>query len=149
LKSEVGVLEKVFPVLLAAVLVTRLFEPAYAAESHLAARDDFLLLCADCHGQDAKGHGLAAKNLSKIPPDLTKIGKRAGGRFDEKAVYEWILGLNMPDAHGSREMPIWGDWLMDEAVEDSTSLEAADVAAREVEQRVMALVRYLQSLQEP
>ena len=46
-------------------------------------------------------------------------------------------------------MPIWGDWLMDEAVEDSTSLEAADTAAREVEQRVMALVHYLKSMQEP
>jgi mono/diheme cytochrome c family protein len=114
-----------------------------------AAREDYLLLCAECHGSEAKGNGPASKNLSKIPPDLTKISRRAGGRFDEKKVFDWILGLNMPDAHGNREMPIWGDWLMDEAVEDSTSLEAADTAAREVEQRVMALVHYLKSMQEP
>jgi len=114
-----------------------------------AAREDYLLLCADCHGRDAKGNGPASKNLNKVPPDLTKISKRAGGIFDEKKVFDWILGLNMPEAHGNREMPIWGDWLMDEAVEDSTSLEAADAAARQVEQRVMALVLYLKSVQEP
>lgn len=121
-----------------------------ATKSNLdAAREDYLLLCAECHGPDAKGNGPTAKNLSKIPPDLTKISKRADGMFDERKVLDWILGLNMPDAHGNREMPIWGDWLMDEAVEDSTSLDAADTAAREVEQRVMALVHYLKSVQEP
>ena len=35
---------------------------------------------------------------------------------------------------------------MDEAVEDSTSLEAADTAARQAERRVMALVHYLKSV---
>ena len=121
-----------------------------ATKSNLdAAREDYLLLCSECHGPDAKGNGPASKNLSKIPPDLTKISKRAGGTFNDKKVFDWILGLNMPDAHGNREMPIWGDWLMDEAVEDSTSLEAADTAARLVERRVMALVHYLKSVQEP
>jgi mono/diheme cytochrome c family protein len=121
-----------------------------ATQSNLdEAREDYLLLCAECHGPDAKGNGPASKNLSKIPPDLTKISKRAGGTFNDKKVFDWILGLNMPDAHGNREMPIWGDWLMDEAVEDSTSLEAADTAARLVERRVMALVHYLKSVQEP
>jgi mono/diheme cytochrome c family protein len=114
-----------------------------------AAREDYLLLCAECHGRDAKGNGPASMNLSKVPPDLTKITQRAGGIFDQKKVFDWILGLNMPDAHGNREMPIWGDWLMDEAVEDSTSLEAADAATRQVEQRVMALVHYLESVQQP
>jgi|RhiMetdeSRZDD1v2_1073273.scaffolds.fasta_scaffold20317_9 mono/diheme cytochrome c family protein len=124
-------------------------EEAGARSNLDAAREDYLLLCADCHGRDAKGNGPTAKNLSKNPPDLTKISTRAGGMFDERKVFDWILGLNMPDAHGDREMPIWGDWLMDEAVEDNTSLEAADAAARQVEQRVMALVHYLRSLQNP
>jgi mono/diheme cytochrome c family protein len=112
-----------------------------------SARQDFLNLCADCHNADAKGNGPLAKNLTKIPPDLTRIRERAGGVFDEKAVYDWILGLKMSDAHGSREMPIWGDWLMDEAVEDSTSLDAAKTAEKEIEQRIMAIVDYLKTLQ--
>jgi hypothetical protein len=53
----------------------------------------------------------------------------------------------MPKSHGTREMPIWGDWLMDETLEDSTSLEAADAATKEVEGRVMALVQFLESIQ--
>ena len=117
-------------------------------EDQTAARQDFLELCADCHGEDATGNGPVARNLTKTPPDLTQIGKRAGGTFDDKAVFDWIIGLNMPTSHGTREMPIWGDWLMDEAVDDSTSLEAADVAEKEVEGRVMALVKFLKTLQD-
>jgi mono/diheme cytochrome c family protein len=110
-------------------------------------RQDFLTLCAECHNADAKGNGPLAKNLTKVPPDLTRIRERAHGVIDEKAVYDWILGLKMTEAHGSREMPIWGDWLMDEAVEDNTSLDAAKAAEKEVEQRIMAIVKYLKTLQ--
>ena len=73
-----------------------------------AAQQDFLELCSDCHGSDARGNGPMTKNLTKIPPDLTQISKRAGGKFDEKAVFDWIIGLNMPTSHGTCEMPIWG-----------------------------------------
>jgi hypothetical protein len=116
------------------------------AESGEAHRD-FLDLCADCHNADAKGNGPLSKNLARVPPDLTRIRERAHGVFDEKAVYDWILGLEMTDAHGSREMPIWGDWLMDEAVEDSTSLDAARAAEQEIERRILAIVKYLKALQ--
>lgn len=118
-----------------------------SAKDQSAAHRDFLLLCAGCHGEDARGNGPDAKNLTKVPPDLTQISKRAAGKFDEKAVFDWIIGLNMPAPHGTREMPIWGDWLIDETLEDSTSLEAADAAAKEVEDRVRALVKYLKTLQ--
>jgi len=118
-----------------------------AKNDHSAAHQDFVVLCADCHGKDARGNGPLAKNLTKSPPDLTQISRRAGGTFDEKAVFDWILGINMPTSHGTREMPIWGDWLMDETLEDSTSLEAADAATKEVEGRVMALVKFLESIQ--
>lgn len=107
------------------------------------ARDEFLELCADCHGEDARGNGPLAKNLTKAPPDLTQISKRAGGKFDENAVFDWILGVDMPAYHGTREMPIWGDWLMDE-----TALETGDPPEKEVEQRVMSLVKFLQKIQQ-
>jgi len=112
-----------------------------------AAHDDFMALCADCHNADARGNGPLAKNLTKVPPDLTRIKQRAHGKFDKKAVYNWILGLKMTGSHGSREMPIWGDWLMDEALEDGTSLDAAKIAERKIERRVMEIVKYLESLQ--
>ena len=111
------------------------------------ARDDFLNLCAGCHGADAKGNGPLTKNLKKVPPDLTRIKERFKGKFNEQAVFDWILGLDTPNFHGSREMPIWGDWLMDETLEDSTSVDAAQTAEREITLRVMAIVRYLETLQ--
>jgi mono/diheme cytochrome c family protein len=112
-----------------------------------AVRNDFLELCADCHGADAKGNGPLTKNLTKVPPDLTRIKQRANGKFDEKAVFDWIIGLNTPNFHGTREMPIWGDWLMDETLGDSISLDAAGAAEKEIERRVKALVKYLEKRQ--
>jgi mono/diheme cytochrome c family protein len=118
-----------------------------AAGERVSANEDFLALCADCHGADARGNGPLTKNLTKIPPDLTRIEQRDHGKFDEKAVFDWILGINTPNFHGTREMPIWGDWLMDETLEDGTSLEAAHAAEKEINRRVQALVKYLKALQ--
>ena len=137
----------VFPVALAFLLLGSVHVVKAGTPGDAVVRDDFLALCADCHGANAKGNGPLAKNLTKIPPDLTRIKERANGEFNEKAVFEWILGLNTPNFHGTREMPIWGDWLMDETLEDSTSLEAAPLAEKEIERRVMALVQYLEGLQ--
>ena len=120
---------------------------AELASTDTATREDFLGLCADCHGADAKGDGPLAKNLSKVPPDLTRIKERANGKFNEKVVFDWIIGLDTPNFHGTREMPIWGDWLMDETLEGGTSLDAAHAAEKEIERRVMALVKYLEAMQ--
>ncbi len=136
-----------YPLVFAAVVVVLIGQVDLAKAEPSGARQDFLELCADCHNTDARGNGPLAKNLTKVPPDLTRIRKRAHGVFDEQAVYDWILGLKMSESHGSREMPIWGDWLMDEAVEDSTSLDAAEAAEREVERRIRAIVKYLETLQ--
>ena len=78
---------------------------------------------------------------------LVRHPQRALGTFDEKVVYDWILGLKMTNSHGSREMPVWGDWLMDETLQDGTSLDAANAAEREIERRVMGIAKYLESLQ--
>jgi mono/diheme cytochrome c family protein len=112
-----------------------------------SARADFLELCADCHGWDAKGGGELAGNLHVPPPDLTRIKQRANGVFDDTAVFDWIIGLKMPHTHGTRDMPIWGDWLMDQEMEDSTSMEAARIAKERVTARVMGIVRYLETIQ--
>jgi hypothetical protein len=122
-------------------------ELARAGSEADEARRDFTDLCADCHNANARGNGPLAINLAKVPPDLTRIKQRANGKFDQEAVYHWIIGLKMTDSHGAREMPIWGDWLMDDSLEDGTSLEAAKIAEREIERRVLGIVKYLESLQ--
>jgi mono/diheme cytochrome c family protein len=137
----------VFPIALASLLLGPAHVVQAGTSADSAVRDDFLGLCADCHGANAEGNGPLAKNLTKVPPDLTRIKERANGEFNEREVFDWILGLNTPNFHGTREMPIWGDWLMDETLEDSTSLDAAPLAEKEIERRVMALVKYLAGLQ--
>ncbi len=135
------------PYILATAVAVAMNQAALAKTGTPTARQDFINLCADCHNADARGNGPLTKNLTKTPPDLTRIKQRAHGIFDETAVYDWILGLKMSGPHGSREMPIWGDWLMDETLEGSTSLEAARAADQEIQRRVMDIVKYLKSIQ--
>ena len=99
-------------------------------------KDMFTSYCAVCHGTDAKGGGPAVAALKMPPPDLTTMTKRNGGKFPELRVFNTINGdLNMP-AHGSKEMPVWGDVFR--------SMER-DNAAQQM--RVSNLTKYLESLQ--
>jgi mono/diheme cytochrome c family protein len=66
--------------------------------------------CAPCHGVDGKGNGPAAAALKKSPADLTLLSKKNGGKFPTGRVRNYIEGQDeSTTAHGSREMPIWGD----------------------------------------
>jgi len=68
----------------------------------------FQAYCASCHGPDAKGNGPAAAALKAKAPDLTRISERNHGQFPANYVQRFIAGDDMPAAHGSRVMPIWG-----------------------------------------
>jgi mono/diheme cytochrome c family protein len=65
--------------------------------------------CTPCHGRDAKGDGPVAKALTKAPADLTQISARNGGTFPAVRVQRFISGEEVVAAHGTRDMPIWGD----------------------------------------
>lgn len=65
--------------------------------------------CAACHGLDGKGSGPAAAALKKAPADLTTLSKKHGGKFPTLEVQQYIKGESITDAHGSRDMPMWGD----------------------------------------
>jgi len=67
--------------------------------------------CASCHGVDGKGDGPAAEVLRRKPPNLTTIAQRNGGKFPDFRVGRIIDGFEVIAAHGTREMPIWGDLL--------------------------------------
>jgi mono/diheme cytochrome c family protein len=64
--------------------------------------------CAVCHGKDAKGGGPAADALKKRPADLTQLSRKNGGKFPEIHVMTFITGDEVVAAHGSRDMPVWG-----------------------------------------
>ena len=95
------------PVLLAGEEPTIKRVPAHATVS-LAGQDLFREYCAVCHGNDAKGTGPAAAALKKKPADLTLISNKNSGKFPEVRVQRVINGEDELMAHGSREMPVWG-----------------------------------------
>ena len=95
--------------------------------------------CAPCHGSAGKGDGPAAAALNKKPADLTKISARAGGTFPAVRVSRFIEGEDVVAAHGSRDMPMWGDLFK--------SLNTNNPSA-ESKVRVYNLTEYLRSIQQ-
>jgi len=93
--------------------------------------------CAVCRGADGKGNGPAAEALKVPPTDLTTLATKNGGKYPALKVSAIIRGEEALPAHGSKEMPIWGNlfWSM------SGGHEA------EVQQRVANINKYLESLQ--
>jgi mono/diheme cytochrome c family protein len=69
----------------------------------------FSMYCAVCHGAEAKGNGPAAPAMKRFPGDLTKLAVNNHGKFPDDRVAVTIAGANGIAAHGSNEMPIWGD----------------------------------------
>src|SRR5947209_3269984 len=97
----------------------------------------FTAYCAVCHGKDGKGVGPAAEALKSAPTNLTMLAQNNGGKFPKEHVSSAIKGdLTLP-AHGSKDMPIWGNlfWHMSQG------------HASEVQLRVANLTNYIDSLQ--
>src|ERR1700688_2490001 len=69
----------------------------------------FRTYCAVCHGVNGKGAGPAADALKKAPVDLTQLTARNNGKYPEDRVAQTIAGGGQVGAHGSAEMPVWGD----------------------------------------
>ena len=65
--------------------------------------------CAVCHGAAAKGDGPAATLLKKRPADLTQLARKNNGRFPDLHVVNFIIGNEELAAHGTRDMPAWGE----------------------------------------
>jgi len=93
--------------------------------------------CAVCHGLDGKGGGPAASALKQRLPDLTLLGKKNGGKFPDFRVTNIIQGDTAITAHGSKDMPMWGDVFEELKPDESV-----------VKLRIHNLTQYLASIQE-
>lgn len=81
--------------------------PATAGEAKQAVGEEiFIRYCAVCHGVDGAGNGPLADALKAVPPDLTTLAKRNGGRFPTDRVAETIHNGAAP-GHG-KAMIAWG-----------------------------------------
>jgi len=93
--------------------------------------------CASCHGPTGKGDGSIARELRTAPTDLTSISKRNGGRFPLEKVARQTDGRESIPAHGTPDMPAWGE------VFGKTRGTEADT----VEHAVTQIAHYLWSIQ--
>ena len=66
--------------------------------------------CAECHGLTGKGDGPYVQLLRSgtVLPNLTELSKKNGGVFPYTRVFGTIAGTVRVRAHGSTDMPIWG-----------------------------------------
>jgi len=71
----------------------------------------FLRYCASCHGLDGLGDGPVAKSLITPPISLRKLGDKYGVPLPAHRIAELIDGRDTPRAHGTHEMPVWGERL--------------------------------------
>lgn len=71
-----------------------------------------------------------------MPPDLSTLSRRPGGKFPEAYVSKTLRnGVKLP-AHGPAEMPVWG-----------AEFEAKGGDKTEVESRIKNLTNYIKSRQ--
>jgi mono/diheme cytochrome c family protein len=105
--------------------------------SPASGRQMFQEYCAVCHGRDGNGGGPAAAALKIPPADLTTLSQRNHGKFPGNKVFDTIKGDSDTPAHGSKEMPIWGDLF----------LSMSHGSPGEVQQRISNLTSYIATLQ--
>ena len=105
--------------------------------SAASGKDMYKAYCAVCHGNDGKGAGPAASAMKVPPTDLTVLSKNNGGKYPSLKVVSSINGETNLPAHGSREMPVWGQlfWSMSQG------------RGAEVQQRAVNLAKYIETLQ--
>lgn len=95
--------------LLLATSMVVLLHAASWAQDFDAGKYEYQTGCAPCHGTDGKGAGPVSSRFRVSPPDLTILAKKNNGVFPLNVVYEIIDGRKALLAHGTRDMPIWGD----------------------------------------
>lgn len=128
---------------------------AAKAEEVDIGKAEFQSSCASCHGADAKGRGPVSGQLKTAPSDLTMLAKNNNGVFPTNAVYETLYGSKSVPAHGTREMPIWGERFnpivnLPHAVDSYYWQKAGPQQNPEVvvRTRILAVIDYLNRIQQ-
>ena len=140
--------------LMIAGLAAGLAGAAQAEDSDIG-KAEFQSSCASCHGIDAKGKGPVSDLLKVPPPDLTVLARNNNGVFPTNAAYEIINGMKTVPAHGTREMPIWGERFnpiinLPHAVDPSYWKLAGPEQSPEVvvRTRILVVIDYLNRIQQ-
>ena len=93
--------------------------------------------CAACHGNDLKGNGPAPAPFKDVPPDLTTLAQRHGGKFPATYVMNVLRNGVTVRAHEPPEMPTW----------DADFKAGYGLSEAQVTLRITRLTAYIKSLQ--
>lgn len=111
-----------------------------AADPIASGRETYMQYCASCHGPEGEGEGPVADVMTAQPADLTQLRAQYGGTFPTDSIYAFIDGRADVQAHGTREMPVWGNvW---------GEVDGQPVPREEVDLRIRELVEYIRTLQD-
>lgn len=117
---------------------------AYAQDQSIG-QQEFRDHCAACHGLTGLGDGPIGQLLKTPAPNLAMIAKRNGGKFPFQRIYEIIDGSSVLAAHGTRDMPLWGDRYSKDA--KPVTPDQAAITQDIAQQRILSLVYYIGTLQ--
>lgn len=107
---------------------------------------EFQKNCAACHGMSGKGDGPFVELLREKPSDLTLLSKNNAGIFPQIQVYDYIKDVEKVRAHGTKDMPIWGDRYNQEIIERYGEMYTGP--SNSVNERILELVFYLGNIQQ-
>ncbi len=126
-----------------AVLLTAASVPAVAADYlNISGKELYKRFCASCHGAEAHGDGPVAASFNIKVPDLTLIARQHGGIFSPDLIERIVDGRQIIGAHGTREMPVWG--------EEFTRSEIGYPEAEQATHTIIArIAEFISTIQQP
>lgn len=84
--------------------------------------------CAVCHGVDGRGDGPAAEYLKAPLPNLRTLAKRNDGKYPDTKVAAVLQFRSTNKAHGTLDMPLWGDLFRQEGGRGIAALRVANLS---------------------
>ncbi len=118
------------------------------AQAEDIGKREYMENCAACHGVTGRGNGPMAGIINQKVADLTQLSKANNGIFPYAAVYEAVDGSRVTAAHGTRDMPIWGSVYNEQAPQWLGYDYSRGDAQTFVRGRILALIGYIQTLQQ-
>ena len=132
---------KVAASILSLAAIVSASRPALSANDEVAeGHRYFIQYCASCHGQDGLGDGPVAKSLLRQPGNLRTLGDKYGMPLPAHRIAELIDGRDTIRAHGTRDMPVWGERLYEVGQGQKGETGIGDVIAK--------IIAYLGTIQD-
>jgi hypothetical protein len=128
-------------VMLAGVILSTTSLGALAQED--AGKNEYMVACAVCHGESAKGNGPFARLMNIEVPSLSVLASQNDGVFPFLKVFMTIDGRTQVEGHGA-PMPVWGE-RFEASAKDQYGPYGTELMVRG---RILSLVNYLETIQE-